>query len=472
MDRKRKWAEVDGGQSDCEGESEKEKKYRERKGTKDSTCTETKNKKKSKKQKKLKERKKEEDAEEDDSLLVACDTHHPVTCEEDQSVSKQKNKQKERKVTDKKFSLADELPCVSEQHTSAASSEVHKKNGIKDNSETADAAEPVLAKTKSTTKSSNAADVNGSASTNKKRRKRKRKTAVQESTITLNSPGPATRTNIEPAPLRLPKEHQPRSKKLVFSSDEDSVVKESDEEDAEKGRDDDNGKPSEHAQIGSYSNSFTSFSESFPAVSSPFSNQTTEIKEGSGDAVNCGLATGMGQVKSTVEVTSAVGVNGYPAQANSSKRVNEENERHSDLQHQDQLAEEQSRKHKTTSALEKSVTPVHQYTSGQHQVVHPNLAEYLKMSPEDRGVKLPPYVKAKRLSNGAMLYTRNPVAAVLEQIEHTDSQSHASSSPFKHPAVHCSEGASPREFGKQRQLNTVNTNKSIIIQVRENQCFC
>ena len=460
---------MDGGQSDCEGESEKEKKYREKKGTKDSTGTDTKNKKKSKKQKKLKEKKKDEDAEEDDNLLVACDVHHPVTCEEDQSVPKQKNKQKERRVTDKKFSLADELPCVSEEQ-SAASSEVHKKNGIKDKSETADAVEPVLAK--SMKKSSNAADVNGSASTNKKRRRRKRKTAVQESTITLNSQGPATHTDIAPAPLRLPKGHQPRSKKLVFSSDEDSVVKESDEADAEKGRDDDNGKPSgsEHAQIGSCSNSFTSFSESVPAVSSPFSNQTTEIKEGSGDAVNCGLATGMGWVKSTVEVTSAVGVNGYPAQANSSNRANEENEWHSDLQHQDQLAEEQSRKHKTASALEKSVTPVHQYTSGQHQVVHPNLAEYLKMSPEDRGVKLPPYVKAKRLSNGAMLYTRNPVAAVLEQIEHTDS--YASSSPFKHSAVHYSEGASPREFGKQQQLDTVSTNKSVIIQVREDQCFC
>ena len=104
------------------------------------------------------------------------------------------------------------------------------------------------------------------------------------------------------------------------------------------------------------------------------------------------------------------------------------------------------------------------------QVVQPNLAEYLKMSPQDRGVKLSPYVKAKRLSNGAMLYTRNPVAAIYEQMDHT--KFHDTSSPFSHPAVHNSLQASPRELGKQQQLDTINTNKSIIIQVREGQCCC
>ena len=366
--RKRKWAEVDKDQPESEGELQE--KHRAKKGIKDSSCIETKNKKKSKKQKKIKERGKAEPAaEEDDSLCVTRATHHPVTSEADQqNIPKQKKKQKEKKITrkrstEKEFILTIEPTCLSEQSVSTSSSKAHEKNGIKDNSEVANAAEePML------TNSITAADVNGSAGINKKRRRRKRKKAFQESlsnASTLNSRDPATGMNVAPAPLRLPKGHQPQSKKVVFSSDEDSITV-GDEAHAKNGEEDDNNdKPCENAQISSYSNSFT---ESFPAVSMPFSSQTRADEDGSGDAVNGGLATGRGEVNSIVEVNGDVGVGSYVAQSNSSDTVGMENEWYRNQQYQDKLAEEKSLKHKKASVLEKSVTPVHLYTDGQCQV--------------------------------------------------------------------------------------------------------
>ena len=78
------------------------------------------------------------------------------------------------------------------------------------------------------------------------------------------------------------------------------------------------------------------------------------------------------------------------------------------------------------------------------------------MSPEDRGVQVPSYMTAKRLSNGAMLYSRNPVMSSFQnncatQLQRSSAQNHAK------PTYH--------ELSKQQQLNTVNTNRSIIIQV-------
>ena len=107
------------------------------------------------------------------------------------------------------------------------------------------------------------------------------------------------------------------------------------------------------------------------------------------------------------------------------------------------------------------------------QVVQPDLVKYLKMSPRDRGAKLPPYVKAKRLTNGAMQYTRSPIADECgDPVDYADSCN--SSSPFKRPAV-CdsvrsrSRAYPPWEVSKQQQLDTdsVSTNGSIVIQVRE-----
>lgn len=372
-DRKRKLLEVDSDQSETTAESEKnesgngmKKNHRAVEGIENSSGTEAKSKKKSKKHKKDKDRKKEKEEEdaEDESLYVACVTHQPVSPhgEEDQQKNtspKQKNKQKEKRVTptEKELNLTNEGPPVSGKPEPAT--EIHeKKSGVKTHSEpeaTNAAEEPILL-----TSSPAVANANDSSIANKPQRKRRRKKGGRanrrntNSSNTSNSAGPAvasTSANIAPAPLRLPKSHQPRSKKIVFSSDKDSDSAR-DDADAENRKDDDQCKPSEsNSKDAGISSSFSgSFNESFPAISTPYSSLASQTMENENSGSNArgrgfaktmtenensnsdpwrwGFATGVGETEqnAVAGVSSGVGLgaNDCAAPANSNNVVNEE----------------------------------------------------------------------------------------------------------------------------------------------------
>lgn len=89
----------------------------------------------------------------------------------------------------------------------------------------------------------------------------------------------------------------------------------------------------------------------------------------------------------------------------------------------------------------------HVISALQLQATSSNLAEFLRSSPEERGVTLPPFMKSERLPNGAMMYTRVPP-------------------PKGGYDAHGSRDrkSSPYHLTKQEQLATVATNKSTIIQ--------
>ncbi|KAL8593317.1 hypothetical protein ACOMHN_009970 [Nucella lapillus] len=282
----------------------------------------------------------------------------------------------------------------------------------------------------------------------RRRKKDKKRSDAQEKSIKT-----PVFTKQATAELRLPKGQQGQNKRIVFSSEDESV------EESGTGALENQGKAVDESQdvssllsaqrVSDYSSSFIESTPPSRSLNLPKVDLIQRVVAAGTKSANTnqdpdmsvrGNVNGEGMNRPKKEVENGVG---------------EEDEWYRAQQYQEKLNEESDMRRKVPSALDKAVTPVHLYTGGYHQVVQPNLSEYLKMSPEERGVTVPPYVKARRLSNGAMLYTRSPTSA--------GAADQKTASPmFKKPAAYSPARAFPHKPSKQQQLGGISTNTSVI----------
>ncbi|XP_076459549.1 uncharacterized protein LOC143292823 [Babylonia areolata] len=299
------------------------------------------------------------------------------------------------------------------------------------------------------------------AVTKQKRRRRQKRKAQKQPEAGENSAKMLTVsvTKQTPAELRIPKWQQAQNRKIVFSSDGESADESgaggasmdqanSQEEAAEKSQD---ALSLASAQRG-ISDHNSSFSDSYLQTSAVSHNLSEDSHQRAKNKDGTSAGTEFVSTEQVPDINVPQDVNGSTEMG----AENEEDEWFRDKQYEEKLSEEVNLKRRCPSALDKALTPVHLYTGGRHEVIHPNLPEYLRMSPEERGATVPPYMTARRLSNGAMLYSRKVGAASKNQ--------KTASSPFKKPDAYPPATASPRSRSKQQQLETVNTNRSFVMQ--------
>nr|KAG5709696.1 hypothetical protein BaRGS_027721 [Batillaria attramentaria] len=244
----------------------------------------------------------------------------------------------------------------------------------------------------------------GSSIKRKRKRKRsKRRESAAETTPNVKSQVTEWTPPVAPPELRLPKWQQPKSKKTVFSSSDGEEAMSADE----------------------------------------------TVQNGGDSTLPIGSANGTGADDRNNHQTVIEGDDeGHHVTAGAEDSWNQMGNGWGRNQTFTRNSEGRSVKQQPVSApAQVNITADMPHTLQNQQPVHFNLAEFLRMSPEERGVTLPPFMKSERLPNGAMMYTRVPPPKGYQNAE--QSRPHYSSSP--------------RGLSKQEQLATVATNKSIII---------
>ncbi|XP_070185684.1 coilin-like isoform X2 [Littorina saxatilis] len=346
-------------------------------------------KKKSKKHKKEKRKREDSDASDDDSLCLANVAH-----------SSKADKHSEKEIIKEKNTTKRGL--IETEYKSGHQEIAGEGDELKDGSGSVKVTEPML---------DNSSFADASAGEKKKRRRRKKKKTTQEDECKDDSTSGRNKAviNPSPAPLRLPKWNQPKSKKIVFSSDEDCAMMSVDNEA--------NSVSGTIANAGSELASLTKGS----SANEPFTSGTLQV---AGAVNNAGDASCLGG-DASVDLNNYSDMSSFTYEQ-SSEAINGEENLHTNQHYQGKGKDERRNKNKKSAAYAKSALPEQYHYTDHHQ---------------ERGEQMPPYVKSRRLANGAMVYTRTPAYGEIDN-----------------------SGTPPRELSKQKQLNTVCTNKSTIVQ--------